>query len=80
MLRLLILLLLPALGLAEPVVNVGSKRFTESFILAEIATQSVNAAGEATAVHRQGLGNTAILFTGLKSGAIDLYQIGRAHV
>ena len=73
MLRLLILLLLPALGLAQPVVNVGSKRFTESFILAEIGAQTVNAAGEARAIHRQGLGNTAILFSALKSGAIDLY-------
>ncbi len=73
MLRLLILLLLPALGLAQPVVNVGSKRFTESYILAEIAAQTVNAAGEARAVHRQGLGNTAILFAALKSGAVHLY-------
>lgn len=73
MLRLLILLLFPVLGLAQPVVNVGSKRFTESYILAEIATQAVNAAGEARATHRQGLGNTAILFAALKSGAIDLY-------
>ena len=73
MLRLLILMLLPALGLAQPVINVGSKRFTESYILAEIAVQTVNAAGEARAVHRQGLGNTAILFAALKSGAIHLY-------
>ena len=73
MLRFLILLLLPALGLAQPVVNVGSKRFTESYILAEITAQSVNRAGEARAVHQQGLGNTAILFAALKSGAIQLY-------
>src|SRR5689334_304275 len=73
MLRLLILLLFPALSLAQPVVNVGSKRFTESYILAEIAAQTVNAAGEARAVHRPGLGNTAIVFAALKSGAIDVY-------
>jgi osmoprotectant transport system permease protein len=73
MLRLLILLLFPALGFAQPVVNVGSKRFTESYVLAEIVAQTVDAAGEARAVHRQGLGNTAILFAALKSGAIDLY-------
>src|SRR5690242_16181278 len=73
MLRLLILLLLPALAQAQPVVNVGSKRFTESYILAEIAAQAASAAGEARVVHRQGLGNTAILFAALKSGAIDLY-------
>jgi osmoprotectant transport system permease protein len=69
----LLLLLLPALGLAQPVVNVGSKRFTESYILAEIVTRAVERAGEARAVHQQGLGNTAILFTALKSGAIHLY-------
>ena len=73
MLRLLILLLLTALGFAQPVVNVGSKRFTESYILAEIAAQTVNGAGEARATHQQGLGNTAIVFAALKSGAIHLY-------
>jgi osmoprotectant transport system permease protein len=67
------LLLLPALGLAQPEVNVGSKRFTESYILAEIVARTVERAGEARAVHHQGLGNTAILFSALKSGAIHLY-------
>jgi osmoprotectant transport system permease protein len=51
---------------------VGSKRFTESYILGEIITQTARAAGEA-AVHRQGLGNTAILFEALKAGSIHLY-------
>jgi osmoprotectant transport system permease protein len=52
---------------AEPL-RVGSKRFTESYILGEIL---VRTAGDA--VHRPGLGNTGILFAALKSGAIDLY-------
>jgi osmoprotectant transport system permease protein len=52
---------------AEPL-KVGSKRFTESYILGEIL---VRTAGEAT--HRPGLGNTGILVAALKSGAIDLY-------
>lgn len=73
LLRLLPLLMLPALGLAQPAVNVGSKRFTESYILAEIVTQVVNRSGEARAGHQPGLGNTAILFAALKSGAIDVY-------
>ncbi|MDP2241651.1 MAG: glycine betaine ABC transporter substrate-binding protein [Burkholderiales bacterium] len=72
-LRLLILLLAPALCSAQPALNVGSKRFTESYILGEIITQTVNAAGEARAVHQQGLGNTGIVFAALKSGAIDVY-------
>jgi osmoprotectant transport system permease protein len=52
---------------------VGSKRFTESYILGEIATQTAQAAGQRAVVHRQGLGNTAILFEALKAGSIDLY-------
>ena len=48
--------------------KVGSKRFTESYILGEII---VRAAGDA--VHRPGLGNTGIVFAALKSGAIDVY-------
>jgi osmoprotectant transport system permease protein len=57
---------------AGDTVTVGSKRFTESYILGEIAAQRMQAAG-ARAVHRQGLGNTAIVFAALKSGAIDVY-------
>jgi len=48
--------------------KVGSKRFTESYILGEIL---VRTAGDA--VHRAGLGNTGILYEALRSGAIDLY-------
>ena len=50
---------------------VGSKRFTESYILAEIVARV--AAPHATVIHRQGLGNTAIVFEALKTGAIDIY-------
>jgi len=71
--RMLLLLLAPALCAAQPALNVGSKRFTESYILGEIIAQTVNAAGEARAVHQQGLGNTGIVFAALKSGAIDVY-------
>jgi osmoprotectant transport system permease protein len=72
-LRVAALLLAPALGLAQPVVHIGSKRFTESYILAEIMARTVGAAGEARALHQPGLGNTAILFSALKSGAIHAY-------
>jgi osmoprotectant transport system permease protein len=58
--------------LAQQTLMVGSKRFTESYILGEIAAQAARAAG-AQAEHRQGLGNTGILFAALKSGSIDLY-------
>ena len=51
--------------------QVGSKRFTESFVLGEILTATAAAAGPAA--HRQGLGNTAIVLGALKSGSIDVY-------
>ena len=53
--------------------NVGSKRFTESYILAEIIKQTADATGETEASHRQGLGNTAILLSALQAGSIDVY-------
>lgn len=51
---------------------VGSKRFTESYILGEILTQTLVAAGT-SATHQPGLGNTGILEQALASGAVDLY-------
>ena len=51
---------------------VGSKRFTESYILGEILTQTLVAAGT-PASHKPGLGNTGILEQALASGAVDLY-------
>ena len=60
-----------AAAAAEPV-KVGSKRFTESYVLGEIVRQTLQAAG-IEAQHRQGLGNTAILDSALSSGEVDLY-------
>jgi len=56
---------------AEDVLRVGSKRFTESYILGEILTQTAARVGPAE--HKQGLGNTAIVLGALRSGAIDVY-------
>jgi len=53
-------------------VVVGSKRFTESYVLGELVKQSLLASG-IKAEHRQGLGNTAIVEQALVSGAIDIY-------
>ena len=52
---------------AGQTLKVGSKRFTESYILGEIVARV------APAEHRPGLGNTGIVFAALKAGAIDLY-------
>lgn len=51
--------------------KIGSKRFTESYILGEILTQTAATAGPAR--HLAGLGNTAIVFAALRAGSIDLY-------
>lgn len=64
-------LMAPALQAAEPLA-VGSKRFTESYILGEVITQAARQGG-ATAEHRQGLGNTAVVVEALKTGSIDVY-------
>lgn len=61
----------PAARAADDVLRIGSKRFTESCVLGEIVRQT--AAPLAHTEHRQGLGNTAILFNALKSGSIDVY-------
>jgi len=72
----LLLLLLPMLAMhgacaAEGVLKIGSKRFTESYILGEVLAQS--AAPHAKVEYRQGLGNTAIVYAALQAGSIDLY-------
>ena len=52
--------------------TIGSKRFTESYVLGELATQVLRAAGT-PAQHRQGMGNTGILEQALASRAVHLY-------
>ncbi len=69
---LLLLLGSERLAQAAPAVRVGSKRFVESYILAEIVTQLVKAEG-ASAEHQLGLGGTAVVFRALEDGAIDVY-------
>jgi osmoprotectant transport system permease protein len=55
----------------EPV-RVGSKAFTESVILGELATQLGNNAGIST-IHRAQLGGTRVLWEALLAGQIDIY-------
>src|SRR5216684_2118408 len=52
---------------AQEPIRVGSKRFTESYILGEILAQT------ARGQHKAGLGNTAILVAALENDAIDVY-------
>lgn len=69
----LLLLLLWTPAWAQETLKIGSKRFTESYILAEILKQVALEVGEAKVEYKPGLGNTGIVFAALKEGAIDLY-------
>jgi len=57
---------------ASAELRVGSKRFVESYVLAEIVAQAYRAEG-GRAAHRQGLGGTAVTFRALEESAIDVY-------
>lgn len=78
-LRLLALSCLGLLCAAAPsqaqdaALKIGSKRFTESYILAEVMAQTAAPQLSAPPQLRQGLGNTAIVYEALRSGSIDLY-------
>ena len=58
---------------ADGDIRVGSKSFTESYILAEVAAQIIEQVGEARVERRVGLGGTGLTYRALESGAIDLY-------
>jgi osmoprotectant transport system permease protein len=64
--------LIAAPALAAQPVRVGSKAFTESVILGELATQLGNNAGVPT-IHRSQLGGTRVLWEALLAGQIDIY-------
>jgi osmoprotectant transport system permease protein len=68
-----IVTLLSTQAIAADPINVGSKRFTESYVLAEIIRQRAASANETKVTHLQGLGNTAIVLGALQSGAITIY-------
>jgi osmoprotectant transport system substrate-binding protein/osmoprotectant transport system permease protein len=65
--------LLPTGASADGVIRVGSKSFTESYILAEVVAQVIEQVGEARAERRVGLGGTGLTQRALESGAIDVY-------
>jgi osmoprotectant transport system permease protein len=66
-----------SLALAAPPANdtlrIGSKRFTESYILAQVLAQTAAPHTPTPPSVLQGLGNTAIVYEALRSGSIDLY-------
>jgi len=56
----------------QSTVRIGSKKFTESVILGDIAAGLVREAG-VPAIHRRELGGTQVLFHGLESNELDVY-------
>ncbi len=56
---------------ADDALRIGSKRFTEAYIVAQILAQT--AAPHTKVDVKAGLGNTAIVYEALRSGSIDLY-------
>ena len=66
------LLALSAFAQATPV-RIGSKVFTESVILGELARATAQQAG-VDAVHQRELGGTSILWKALQQGDIDVYS------
>lgn len=73
----LVLAAISSLALAAPSPNdtlrIGSKRFTESYILAQVLAQTAAPHTPTPPSVLQGLGNTAIVYEALRSGSIDLY-------
>ena len=65
------LAILASSAFAEPIL-IGSKKFTESYVLAEIAKRSFENVG-LTTEHRQGMGGTIILWQALRTGQIAVY-------
>ncbi|MES3004138.1 MAG: glycine betaine ABC transporter substrate-binding protein [Pseudomonadota bacterium] len=53
--------------------RIGSKRFTESYILAQVLAQTAAPHLQQPPEVKQGLGNTAIVYEALRAGNIDLY-------
>src|SRR4030081_3400901 len=64
-------LILISSSFAQPIV-IGSKKFTESYVLGEIAKRTLTDAG-IPAEHRQGMGGTIILWQGLRGGQNAVY-------
>src|SRR5712691_621686 len=68
---LLILAIFASLPVQADTLRIGSKRFTESYILGEVLRRQVE--GITAVEHKPGLGSTGIVFAALKAGSIDLY-------
>ncbi|NGQ94855.1 glycine/betaine ABC transporter substrate-binding protein [Brevibacillus sp. SYP-B805] len=59
-------------GQSKPTIKIGSKNFTEQYILGELYAQALEAAGYPVE-RKLNLGGTLVAFEALKNGEIDLY-------
>lgn len=71
-LMILMLLVLTVVNASADPIVIGSKKFTESYVLAEIAKRALENAG-LKSDHRPGMGGTIILWEALRGGGIDVY-------
>jgi len=63
----------PVVGWGATPLRVGSKSFTESYVVAEIVAQVAEQAGEVPVERKLGLGGTGIVYGALATGVIDVY-------
>src|ERR1700736_5744955 len=61
------------LACAAGSIVIGGKIFTESYVLGEIAAQTIESSSHVPVTRKLGMGSTGIFFEGLKSNAIDVY-------
>jgi osmoprotectant transport system permease protein len=64
--------LLVLFSLDAQTITIGSKKFTESYVLGEIAKRALHDAGFSVE-HKQGMGGTIILWEALRASQIDAY-------
>jgi osmoprotectant transport system permease protein len=67
-----IFLLVTLLSANAQTITIGSKKFTESYVLGEIAKRALRDAG-IPVEHKQGMGGTIILWEALRASQIDAY-------
>ncbi len=70
---LLIYLFIFSLPVKAAEITVGSKTFTESYILGELIAQILEERADLTVSRKFGLGGTGVLFEALNAGDIDIY-------
>jgi osmoprotectant transport system permease protein len=58
---------------AANTIVIGGKIFTESYVLGEMAAQTIESTSQVPVTRKLGMGSTGILFEALMTGAIDVY-------